>query len=196
MNDRLTGTGEGPISLQSSTVADNNREGRACLYAVLAPLIVVILLSFATIFIAINYADRPVADAFSKNGLKIQADGSAGQAALRLGLSVTLLCDSVSTHIVLEATDREFIHPDQLLLGFVHRADARLDRHFVSKRTRGDIYHLDPELFGVLSRGSQPVPGYWQVSDTSGRWLLRMDNPVCAAGQGNNTVDSGGDLVS
>lgn len=172
MNDRLTG----------------KSDGKPYLYAVLAPLFIVILLSIATVFISVNYGDRPVADAFSKDGLNIQADSSAEQEALKLGVGVTLLCDDVSIKLVLEATNPEFIHPDELLLSFVHRADARLDRHYNSGRIQDNIYHLGPELTSVFSGGAGRSPGYWQVRDTSGRWLLRMDNPVCVTGDASSVT--------
>lgn len=163
MSDRITG----------------KSDGKPYLYAVLAPLFIVILLSLATVFISINYADRPVADAFNRNGLNIQADSSAEQAALKLGVGITLLCDDVSIKLVLDATNPEFMHPEELLLSFVHRADARLDRHYNSGRVRDNIYHLGPELIGVFSGEAGRSPGYWQVRDASGRWLLRMNNPAC-----------------
>lgn len=51
---------------------NNNVRGKRYLYAILSPLILVVIASIVTVYIAIRHADRPIEGGYTKVGLTIQ----------------------------------------------------------------------------------------------------------------------------
>lgn len=109
-----------------------------------------------TIFIAVTHPDSLVKDNYYREGLAINRDLAAQQAATTLSVQALLRANALTTDVSVELQGEFASRPQQLTLQFIHPNDAKLD--FVVQ-----LYAVDKRLY----IGELPAA-------ISGRWHLQL----------------------
>lgn len=150
----------------------NSNNNKVYLYAVLLPLIVVIIVSMLTVYIAVRYADQPIAESYSKDGLTVSARDDGQWRANNLGLNARLICTNKSLVLELHASDPLFEPPGVLQLWFVHSVDAKFDRRFIALLDGNGQYAIKSDVVELAS-------GYWKIFDAKNNWILKKKALSC-----------------
>jgi len=164
-----------------------SKNPRIYLYAVLSPLVVVIVVSIFTVFIAIRHADRPIAEAYVKNGLSISNDLRLQDTANALGLAVKLVCTEQPPILLLTSSSQGFLAPNNLLLRFVHMADEKLDWEFLLNLSGEGQYSLPAAMIDADGNVAPHTAGFWMIqavstsssTPTAHNWQLRVESLSC-----------------
>ena len=91
---------------------------------ILAPLILVVIVSSITITIAVRYADDRVVDKYYKEGRMINMRHDEDQLARQLGISAELHFDRSVDELTLRLSGPAEVYPDRLTLELGHPARA------------------------------------------------------------------------
>ena len=128
---------------------------------VLAPLIVVVIVSSITITIAVRYADDRVVDNYYKEGrmINMTLDQDLLAQSLNIHAKVTFARDIDEVSVILTLDNDKL--PKTLWLQLSHPAQATLDHMLILSQVAGQHYQ------GALSTRISP-------SDLKHRWYLRL----------------------
>lgn len=116
----------------------------------------VVIACMITIFIAVTHPDSLVKDNYYREGLAINRDLAAQQAATTLGVQALLRANALTTDVSVELQGEFATQPKQLTLQFTHPNTAKSD--FVVQ-----LYAADKRLY----IGELPAA-------VSGRWHLQL----------------------
>lgn len=160
---------------------------RVYLYAVLAPLIIVVIVSIITVYIAVRHADRPIAESYVKNGLSISNDHRLQDVANALGLTFRIACEERPPLLLLSGSGEDFAAPANLLFRLVHPVDELRDQEFLLHHAGQGRYSLPEAMIDADGKLVSQAGGFWLVqafaTDISGQkrviWRLREENLNC-----------------
>jgi uncharacterized protein len=133
---------------------------------VLAPLIVVVILSFVFMYFAVMGADDRVADDYYKQGRLINHHFAAQQRAQDLQIQAEATFDTDTTEVLVTLTGKQM--PGELNLHLSHPAEANRDAVVVLKRVADNSYRAElPQIFQgrwylTLSAGADEQK--WSIS--------------------------------
>ena len=110
---------------------------------ILAPLILVVIVSSITVTIAVRHADDRVIDKYYKEGRMINMRHDEDQLARQLDVSAELHFDRAVDELTLKLSGLDEAWPDRLVLKLGHPARAERDRRVVLTRIAANQYHAD-----------------------------------------------------
>ncbi|WP_299599619.1 FixH family protein [uncultured Microbulbifer sp.] len=133
-------------------------------WVVMAPLVVVVIVSLTMVSIAVRYGDDVVSDTYYKDSRMYHYSAEQDERARALGLAGMLLFSPQNKTVTFDLRG-DIEYPEQLLLTLSHPVEADLDEHIVLEqisigRYRGQVEaplqhrwylllmpELDPEQF-------------------------------------------------
>jgi hypothetical protein len=137
-------------------------------WLVMAPLILVVVVSMGTVSLAFRVADDRVQDDYFKEGRMINKRFAEEQNALALSVSGRLEFDFPARQVLAELTASAL--PGELRLTFSHPVDAGRDSTVILKRTgerefRADLPQvLNGRWYLVVSAAESTAHKGWRVS--------------------------------
>lgn len=127
----------------------------------------VVIACMVTIYIAVSNPDSLVKDDYYREGLAINRDLAAQQAATALGVQALLRVNTLTTDVSVKLQGKFVSPPEQLTLQFIHPNDAKFDIVVSLYATNTQLY------IGELPAA---VNGRWHLqlnpSDTK-EWQLK-----------------------
>ncbi|MFD1214994.1 FixH family protein [Microbulbifer celer] len=123
------------VSAQVNQNRDNNEQPRPWyreiwFWILMAPLIMVVIMSTIMVSIAVRYADDTVSDTYYKDSRLYHFMAHQDQRAAELGMAGMVQYDPVEKSISVNLKG-DLIYPEQLLLTLSHPVEADLDTHVV-----------------------------------------------------------------
>ncbi|MGI9293834.1 MAG: FixH family protein [Pseudomonadales bacterium] len=131
---------------------------------------VVVVACMVTIYIAVTHPDSVVKDNYYREGLAINRDLAAQQAATAFGVQALLRANALTTDVSVTLQGDFPVAPEQLTLQFIHPNDAEFD--FVVQ-----LYAADKQLY----IGELPTV-------VNGRWHLQLSPAATQDWQLKKTV--------
>ncbi|WP_340674192.1 FixH family protein [Microbulbifer salipaludis] len=108
-------------------------------WMVMAPLVLVVIVSFVLVSIAVRYGDDTVSDTYYKDSRLYHYSAEQDEQARALGLAGVLLFSPQDSTVSLDLRGN-LTYPEKLLLTLSHPVEADLDEHVVLEQVSAGRY--------------------------------------------------------